>query len=183
MKTAIKKYFLLLFLVPPGITGCTPAMGEKNKIATHDSPVNTDLPGDKKVVVAAAKKTPQRLSHITGIQTGRYSTVQAIPTQAQRQLLQVMISVTIPDDITTIAQTIHYLLKRSGYQWVQPQLDQPDLTAFFNKRLPEVQRHIGPMTLEDALSMLAAPGFTLHEDPLQRVIRYDLDRRYAGDSL
>jgi len=182
MKTAIKKYFLLLFLMMFGITGCSTS--EKNtKIATHDTPVNTDLPGDKKIVVSPVKNTPQRLSHITDIQTGRYSTVQAKPTQAQRQLLQVMISVTLPDEITTIAQTIHYLLKRSGYPWVQPQVDPLDLTAFFNKRLPEVHGHMGPMTLVDALSMLAAPAFTLHKDPVQRVIRYDLDSRYAGDSL
>ena len=42
---------------------------------------------------------------------------------------------------------------------------------------------MGPMTLEDALSVLAAPAFTLHEDPLERVIRYDLNSRHAGDSL
>ena len=183
MKTAIKKCFLLLFLVPPGIAGCTSIVQENSKIATHDSPVSTDLPWDKKIVVVAAKKASQQLSYFTGIQSGRYSTVQAKPTQAQRQLLQVMISVTVPDDITTIGQTIHYLLKRSGYQWVQPQTDQPELTAFFRKRLPEVHRHMGPMTLEDALNMLAAPAFSLHEDPVQRVIRYDLDRRYAGEPL
>lgn len=166
-----------------GITGCTTTTGENTKFATHDIPVNSDLSPVKQIVAEFATKDPQLLSHATDIQTGRYSTVQAKPTQPQRQLLQVIISVTIPDDITTIGQTIHYLLKRSGYQLVQPQADQPELTAFFNKRLPEVHRHLGPMTLEDALSILAAPAFTFHEDTVQRLISYSLDSRYAGDTL
>ena len=183
MKISIKKYFLLLFLMMLGITGCTTTMGKNTKIATHDIPVNTDLSSVKETAVEAGKKEPQLLSHTTDIQTGRYSTVQAKPTQPQRQLLQVMISVTIPDEITTIGQTIHYLLKRSGYQLVQPQAHQPELIAFFQKRLPEVHRHMGPMTLEDALSILTAPAFTLHEDPVNRFISYGLDSRYAGDTL
>ena len=166
-----------------GITGCTTTTGENTKFATHYIPVNSDLSPVKQIVAEFATKYPQLLSHTTNIQTGRYSTVQAKPTQSQRQLLQVMISVTIPDDITTIGQTISYLLKRSGYQLVQPQADQLELTAFFNKGLPEVHRHIGPMTLEDALSILTAPAFTLHEDPVQRLISYDLDSRYTGDIL
>ncbi len=164
-----------------GITGCS-ISGKKTKSSTLDSSVKTDLFSGKETAAEAVNKD-QRLSHTTDIQTGRYSTVLAKPTQSQRQLLQVMISVSIPDDITTIAQTIRYLLKRSGYQLVQPQAGQPELTAFFYKRLPEVHRHIGPMTLEDALIMLTAPAFTLQVDPLQRRISYDLDSRYAGDTL
>jgi len=183
MKISINKYFLLLFLVMLGITGCTTITGKISKIATHDIPVNSELPSIKETAVEPVKKEPQLLSHTTDIQTSRYSTIQAKPTQPQRQLLQVMISVTIPDDITTIDQTIHYLLKRSGYQLVQPQVDQPELTAFFYKRLPEVHRRMGPMTLEDALTILTAPAFTLHEDPIQRLISCDLDIRYAGDRL
>ena len=183
MKISIKKYFLLLFLMLLGITGCNTTMGKHTKIATHDIPVNTDLSSGKQIVVERVKQESLMLSNTTEIQTGRYSTVQAKPTQPQRQLLEVMISVTIPDDITMIGQTIHYLLKRSGYQLVQPRVDQPKLTAFFDKRLPNVHRHIGPMTLEDALTILTAPAFTLHEDPVQRLISYDLDSRYAGDTL
>ena len=183
MKIAIKKYLFLLYLMMLGITGCTTTKGKNTKFSTHDISVNTDLSSFKETAVESVKKESQLLSHTTDIQTGRYSTVQAKPTQPQRQLLQVMISVTIPYEITTIGQTIYYLLKRSGYQLVQPQADQPELTAFFYKRLPEVHRHLGPMTLEDALTILAAPAFTLHEDPVQRIISYDLDSRYAGNTL
>ena len=182
MKISIKKYFLLLFLMLLGITGCSTTMGGSTKSSSLDIQVNADLPSIKEKA-ESVKKEPQLLSHSNEIQTGRYSTVQAKPTQPQRQLLQVMISVTIPDEIATIGQTIHYLLKRSGYQLVQPQADQPELTAFFYKRLPEVHRHMGPMTLEDALTILTAPAFTLHKDPVQRLISYDLDSRYAGDTL
>lgn len=183
MKISIKKYFLPLFLMLLGITGCTTTKGKSTKIATHDILVNTDLSSGKQKAVEPVNKESQLLSYTTDIQTGRYSTVQAKPIQPQRQLLQVMISVSIPDDITTIGQTINYVLKRSGYQLVQPKADQPELTAFFYKGLPEVHRHMGPMTLEDALSILVAPAFTLHEDPVQRLISYDLDSRYAGDTL
>ena len=181
MKLSIKKYLLLLTVLV--ITGCATKSDINTKKASLNVPLKPDLAIAKETAVESVKKEPQLLSHTTDIQTGRYSTVQAKPTQPQRQLLQVMISVTIPDNITTIGQTIHYLLKRSGYQLVLPQTDQPELTAFFYKRLPDVHRHIGPMTLEDALIILTAPAFTLHEDPVQRLISYDLDSRYAGDRL
>jgi len=181
MKLSIKKYLLLLTVF--AITGCAAKSDINTKKANLNMPVKPDLAIATEPAVEVVKKSPQQFSYTTDIQTGRYSTVRAKPTQSQRQLLQVMISVTIPDEITTIGQTIHYLLKRSGYQWIQSQTDQPELTAFFYKRLPEVHRHMGPMTLENALSILTAPAFTLSVDPVQRVIRYDLDSRYAGDTL
>jgi len=181
MKTSIKKYFSLLFLIMLGITGCTTTKRENTKIATHDILVNTDLPSDKEKAVEAVKKESQQLPHITDIQAGRYSSIKSKPTQSQRELLQVVITVSIPDEITSIGQTIEYLLKRSGYQLVQPQAKQIELTRFFLKRLPDVHRHIGPMSLEDALIILTAPAFKLNQDPVSRLISYELDTCFAGE--
>ncbi len=113
------------------------------------------------------------------IQTGRYSSIQAAPTPSQRKLLHVVISISFPEEIKTIHQALEYLLKRSGYQLVQPQASQIELIGFLRNPLPNVHRHIGPMTLEDALSMLTAPAFTLKQDPVSRLISYTLNERYA----
>jgi len=72
---------------------------------------------------------------------------------------------------------------RSGYQLVQPQAQQIELSRFFLKRLPAVHRHIGPMSLEDALTILTAPAFKLNQDPVRRLISYELDTRFAGETL
>ena len=92
-----------------------------------------------------------------------------------------MITVTIPDEIETIGQTIRYLLRRSGYQLINPQQQQPELAQLFSKRLPDVHRHLGPMTLENALTILTTPAFTLIEDPVHRLISYQLDDLFLGE--
>jgi conjugative transfer region protein (TIGR03748 family) len=125
-------------------------------------------------------QTHTHFSKSTGVQTGRYSAIAAIPTESQRQLLQVMISVTIPDEITTIGETIHYLLRRSGYQLTNPKHQQLELTQLLTNRLPDVQRQLGPMTLEDALTILTTPAFILIEDPVHRLISYQLADHYLG---
>ena len=104
----------------------------------------------------------------------------ALTTPSQRQLLQVMITVTIPDEITTIGETIQYLLRRSGYQLTGSTYQQPELIQLLTNRLPDVHRQLGPMTLEDALTILTTPAFILTEDPVHRLISYQLDGRYLG---
>ena len=130
----------------------------------------------------SSTQTHSHSSKSTGVQTGRYSAIAALPTPSQRQLLQVMITVTIPDEITTIGQTIQYLLRRSGYQLTGPKYQQTELTQLFTNRLPDVHRQLGPMTLEDALTILTTPAFILIEDPVHRLISYQLDGRYLGDN-
>lgn len=107
------------------------------------------------------------------IQTGRYMAVPTTPTLAQRDPLQVVITVTIPSDLTTVGQAVHYLLRRSGYGVETPARLNPDALRMFLNPLPEVQRRIGPMTLRDALTILVTPEFVPVVDPIRRRINYE----------
>lgn len=154
--------------------------------STGQSLENVVDPAAQQQAELPAVVTPQEkpyYSTTSGVQTGRYSSIKSQLTQAQRELLQVMITVSIPDEITSIGETIAYLLKRSGYQLMQPEAKQIELTKFFLKRLPDVHRHIGPMTLEDALIILTSPAFKLNNDPVRRLISYELDKQYVGELL
>ena len=178
MKPSIKNNFILLSLSSIfGIVGCTSTGQSVENVVDQATQQQAELP---------AVVTPQEqpyYSKPSDIQTGRYRSIKPKPTQSQRELLQVVITVSIPDEITSIGEAIAFLLKRSGYQLVQPQAKQIELTKFFLKRLPEVHRHIGPMSLEDALTILTAPAFKLNQDPMKRLISYEMDNRFSGEIL
>jgi len=178
MKESINSNFILLSLILIlGGQGCTSTGKSVENVVDQATQQQAELPA------VVTPQEQQNYSTPSDIQTGRYSSIKSKPTQSQRELLQVMITVSIPDEITSIGQTINYLLKRSGYQLVQPQAKQIALSNFFLKRLPEVHRHIGPVSLEDALTILTAPAFKLNQDPVMRRIRYKLDTRFAGETL
>ncbi|MCK4842399.1 MAG: hypothetical protein KAT04_11065, partial [Methylococcales bacterium] len=94
-----------------------------------------------------------------------------------------IISIAVPEYIRTVRETIRYVLKRSGYQLSEPKQYQNELVELFAKQLPEVHRYIGPMTLEDALTILTTPEFFLVEDPVHRLISYQLDDNYSKETL
>ncbi len=194
MKDLTKTTFILVLLISlAALTGCTPATKKPTPISKTISDVNS-IPSE--TIEPAIEIKPSKNQHgltekiestssttISNIQTGRYSSIRPKPDPAQIDLLQVIIRVTIPEEIRTIGQTIPYLLKRSGYHLVPQHAEQSELAAFFNKPLPRVHRHIGPMTLEDALKILTAPTFILYKDAVQRQISYELDPYYVGDEL
>ena len=178
MKPPFKSNFILLSLISIlGIVGCT-STGQ-----SVDSVVDQATQQEADIQAVVTKQEQYYYSTPSDIQTGRYSSIKSKPTQSQRELLQVMITVSIPVEIINIGEAIAYLLKRSGYQLVQPQAKQIELTKFFLKRLPDVHRHIGPMTLEDALTILTAPAFKLKQDLVRRLISYELDHLYAEERL
>jgi len=179
MKRFINSNFTLLFLISIlGMLGCSSTGQSLENVVDLATEQEAEIP-----VAVTIKQEQLHYSTPSDIQTGRYSSIKSQPTQSQRELLQVMITVSIPDEITNIGETIAYLLKRSGYQLMQPEAKQIELTSFFLKRLPDVHRHIGPMTLEDALTILTSPAFKLNIDPVRRLISYELDKRYAGEIL
>jgi len=109
MKESINSNFILLSLISIlGIQGCTSTGKSVENVVDQTTQQEAELP---------AAVTPQEQPYYStpsDIQTGRYSSIKPKPTQSQRELLQVMITVSIPDEITSIGETIAYLLKRSG---------------------------------------------------------------------
>lgn len=178
MKTKQNKFIILFPIVSMLWTaGCT-TKGHTLPDATKN-PQNSQSLESQKSAVEPTKSKPKAIQ----VQTGRYSAIVAVPTTPQHQLLQVIISIAVPDYIRTVRETIRYVLKRSGYQLSEPKKHQDELAELFAKKLPEVHRHIGPMTLEDALTILTTPAFVLVEDPVHRLISYQLDDNYSKETL
>ncbi|MBT5827093.1 MAG: hypothetical protein HOK14_05830 [Gammaproteobacteria bacterium] len=116
--------------------------------------------------------------HKHSVQTGRYSAIKTGPTHEQSSLLDVMITVTIPNSIQTIGETVKYLLKRSGYKMLPKSIQGQNVSQLLSKPLPSVHRKIGPMKLIEALNMLTGPAFVLVDNLEKREIRYRLKSKY-----
>ena len=107
------------------------------------------------------------------LQVGRYSLLTATPTEAQAKLLATTVTVRLPVRIQTVGEAARYLLQRSGYRLAALESVGPDTVALFALPLPAVHRHLGPMTLREALETLAGPAFHLVQDPVHRLITFE----------
>ena len=119
------------------------------------------------------------------LQVGRYSLMTATPTEAQAALLAATVTVRFPERIQTVGEAVPYLLQRSGYRLATAESIGPDTAALFALPLPAVHRNLGPMTLRDALEILAGPAFHLVQDPVHRLITYErcaMDRVAVEDT-
>jgi len=114
------------------------------------------------------------------LQVGRYSLMTATPTEAQAELLAATMTVRFPERIQTVGEAVPYLLQRSGYRLATAESIGPDTAALFALPLPAVHRNLGPMTLRDALEILAGPAFHLVQDPVHRLITFE---RCAADRV
>jgi len=114
------------------------------------------------------------------LQVGRYSLITVAPTEAQAALLAAIITVRFPERIQTVGEAVPYLLQRSGYRLATAESIGPDTAALFTLPLPAVHRSLGPMTLRDALAILAGPAFHLVQDPVHRLITFE---RCATDRM
>ncbi len=145
-------------------------------------------PDDEKHAAAARANTHSNLTEMHDkkmstearslVRVRRYSTVTPRPTPEQADLLLAMIRVTMPAKIDTVGKAVRYLLRRSGFELAGRGAMQPEVAQILGKKLPQVHRKLGPMTLEDALLVLVGPAFRLDVDHVHRVINYQLvDRR------
>lgn len=108
------------------------------------------------------------------VQVGRYSTLPAMPTVAQADLLATTITVSFPARIITVGEAVQYLLQRSGYRLATAPVIDPETADLLTLPLPAVHRHLGPITLTQALETLVGPAFRLIHDPVHRLISFEL---------
>lgn len=118
--------------------------------------------------------------HASEVQVGRYSALRAMPTVAQADLLSTTITVRFPERIQTLGEAVHYLLQRSGYRLADQHTANPATADLMALSLPAVHRNLGPITLKQALETLAGPVFRLVQDPVHRLISFDLCTSMTG---
>lgn len=109
---------------------------------------------------------------------GRYAVAHLGVDAAQKDLLAVVVRVTFAPSITTVGQALDHLLLRSGYAMASLEASDPFLPILLTRPLPRVQRVLGPVKLKDALTALAGPAWVLVEDPVNRLISFELAPEY-----
>lgn len=123
--------------------------------------------------VQEADTAPQTPTHefIPVVRYGRYTLVELVATAAQRDLLLQVVDVVMPEDArATVGDGLRHVLKRSGYQLCETP---SAVTELYALPLPAAHRHLGPMTLRDALLTLAGPAWELHADERARQICFE----------
>lgn len=108
-------------------------------------------------------------------QTGRYSYVANGPAAAQVDPLLAVIDVNLPQSLATVGDAADYLLGRTGYCLMAP--GAAETRHLLGLPLPSVHRHLGPMTLRDALLALGGRAYELAVDDTYREVGY---RAIAG---
>jgi len=112
-------------------------------------------------------------------QVSRYMTVTNKPLSSQRDLLSQTIQIRFQQSVQNIGDAINHLLRYSGYSLVMENQRGGALKNTLQKPLPLVDRELGPMSLKDALIILAGPAFTLVEDPLNREVDFHLKTSFS----
>ena len=117
---------------------------------------------------------------IEQVQTGRYTHVKNIPPVDQINPLKVVVVTRIPQSAVTVGDSISYLLSRSGFVLADASVMSTETQNLMLLPLPQVQRQIGPMTLDKALKTLGGDSFELVVDPVHRIVNYELSSKFGG---
>lgn len=113
------------------------------------------------------------------MQTGRYSKVKNIAPIDQLNPLKVVVQTSVPQSITTVRETIDFLLIRSGYRLAEDEVLSEAAKTLLSHNLPQVHRTLGPMTLDKALNTLSGEAFELVVDPVHRKVGFELSDALA----
>lgn len=117
------------------------------------------------------------------LQVARYSTMVPVPTAAQVDPLDAVITIAFPEQLTSVAEALHHVLERSGYRLASSQAADPATSVFAELPLPEVHRRLGPITVAGALDTLAGPAWSLVVDPVHRLVSFELAQEFAAIGL
>lgn len=111
-------------------------------------------------------------------QINRYSSVKNGPTKAQINPLMAVSRFNFPPTVHTVGDAVHHVLANTGYK-LSPHLSS-HAQSTLKKSLPITQRHLGPMTIQDALEVLMGQQvFKLQRDPLHRLISFKVRSNIA----
>lgn len=107
-----------------------------------------------------------------------YALINPVATAEQNDILAVVVSLKFPNHVATVGDAISQLLERSGYRLAFGGHADPELPTLLALPLPQVHRNLSQIRLRDALQALAGSAWVLVEDPVNRLVSFDLDERY-----
>lgn len=114
------------------------------------------------------------------VRTGRYSYAAVGAQAAQVDPLLAVIDVRLPADVTTVEEAVNYLLRRSGFNLLPPDPGDEAVGFLLGQPLPDVHRHLGPISLREALLTLGGKAFNVNVDYVYRKVGYRVSPAYAG---
>lgn len=119
-------------------------------------------------------------AHAAGdtISTG-YSLITPAATSDQSDVLSVVVVLKLGPDVQSVGQAVDKLLERSGWRVAYGEQVDPAMPTLLALPLPQVHRNLGPIRLRDALRAIAGPSWILVEDPVNRLIAFDLHPRFS----
>ncbi len=129
-----------------------------------------------KTLCAAGLLFSGSLIHAANItHINRYATVDNKPSAAQINPLLAVQHMHFPQHITTVGEALTYWLRYSGYTLANEKLRCTALKEVLQKPLPQVHRHLGPLTIQDGLGVLVGKQvFSLESSHLHRVVNFKL---------
>jgi type IV pili sensor histidine kinase/response regulator len=110
------------------------------------------------------------------IQTGRYTAVYTMPTEAQQDPLRAIATVAFPARVETVGDAVRHVLAGTGYALIDVLHWDEEVFSLLEYSLPDVHRTLGPLTVLDGLSTLVGPAFRVSVDPVRRRVAFELDR-------
>ena len=112
------------------------------------------------------------------VPVGRYSVVAPVPRTDQSDPLETIVRLTFPPYVKDVGTAVDYLLARSGYRLADAMAAGEAQLILLRRPLPESQRTLGPMPLRRALETLGGEAFWLVEDPVHRLVAFDVADDY-----
>lgn len=121
----------------------------------------TDAPPAALSLAPVTISEPASTAPIPVVRYGRYTLIELVPDDGQRDLMRQVIDLTIPAAAhATVGDALHYVLRRSGYRLCDEHTGA--IVALVDLPLPAAHEHLGPITLHEALQLLSGPRWTLH---------------------
>lgn len=114
------------------------------------------------------------------VMVNRYTVVAPVPTADQRDPLETIVRVTFPPFVSDLGGAVDYLLARSGYRLADAMASGESQLILLRRPLPASQRTLGPMSLRRALETLGGEAFWLVEDPVHRLVAFEVTDGYRS---
>lgn len=116
------------------------------------------------------------------VRESRYRIVSTKPSAEQKDLLAQIINLELDnaagERTVTVGSALAMTLSGSGYSLCQPS-EAMHIDTLYNLPLPTAHYKIGPMTLRNALQILAGPAFSVESDELSRKICFKVRENYS----
>lgn len=164
---------LLLILSSLSLAGCTttqtkttpsfPPSSEEVVINNYSGARNPEtLTPD--LYPDGAQPTPEPV-----IRYGRYNLTTAKPSAEQQDLMAQIITTNIPGNVNnpSVKDAMGYVMNRSGYE-LCPITTSKEVRILYTRSLPAAHYKIGPITLRNALQILAGPAYQVQIDEVNR---------------